>query len=132
MLFTSKSNICTEELNPIAIIAALFVCFFGRGGFRESSGSHIFGSGGGVRGGVTLREGLYTKELPILEDSDKSKQISSAGPRSLIHFPLTCALRGLLKCTTSNNADCAFFLRRYSKVNPLPICLFQTSVWTKG
>lgn len=127
MLFTSQSNICMEALNPIAIIAALFVCVFGRGGFRESSGSHVFGSGGG---GVPLREGLYTKELPILEDSDKSKQISSAGPRSLIHFPLTCAF--LLKCTTSNNADRAFFLRRYSKVNPLPICLFQTSVWTKG
>lgn len=125
--------LCMEELNPIGIITALFVVVEG---FRESSGSHIFGRVEGVRGwgsrGVTLWEGLCTKELPTGEDSDKSKQISA----HLFIF-LWLTLSGvLLKCTTRNNGDPAFFPRRYSKVNPAPMRLFQTSVcvclWTKG
>lgn len=67
-----------EELNPITMIAALFVSLEA-GGLRNPPAGMSFGGGGSL---LTLREGLYTKELPILEDSDKSKQIFSAAALS--------------------------------------------------
>lgn len=79
-LYIPVRSLYMEGLDPIGIITALFVVVEG---FRESSGSHIFG-------GVAPWEGLNTKELPIREDSDKS----NTNLRSLIHFPLTRALRG--------------------------------------
>lgn len=102
-VYITVQRLYMKELNPIGIITALFVVFFFVCFFLEWNGleSHLAAISLAecvnrvcVLGGGALWEGPHTKDLPILEDSDKSKQIS-AGRRSLL--PRTYALRGFAK-----------------------------------